>query len=100
MSYTIKLLPDVRVDIREIVDYYEEQQDDLGARFFKNLVPTIRQISQNPAIFQIRHKNVRQAPVKKFPIWIHYIIEESAKRVIVIAATHSSRDPQVWKKRG
>lgn len=100
MSYTIKLLPDARADIKDIIDYYEEQQDGLGARFFKQLVPAIRQVRQNPAIFQIRHKKVRQAPVKKFPIWIHYLIEEQEKRVVIIAATHSSRDPQVWKNRG
>ena len=71
----------------------------LGTRFFKQLIPTIRRVSQTPAIFQIRYKEVRQAPIQKFPIWVHYLIEEKEKRVVIIAATHSSRDPQVWKDR-
>jgi len=99
VNYSIKLLPEARTDIKDIIDYYEEQQSGLGARFFKQLLPSIRQISQHPAIFQIRHKKVRQAPVKKLPIWIHYLIEETEKQVVIIAVTHSSRNPQVWKDR-
>lgn len=93
-------MPDAKADLKDIMDYYEEQQSGLAARFFKNLLPTIRRVRQNPALFQVRHKNVRQAPINKFPIWIHYIIEESDKQVVVIAATHSAQNPQIWKDRG
>ena len=47
-------MPDARADLKDIIDYYEEQQAGLGSRFYKQLVPTIRRISQTPAIFQIR----------------------------------------------
>jgi len=99
VSYTIKLLPGARLDLKEIMEYYEEQQSGLATRFFKNLLPTIRRIRQSPVIFQVRYKNVRQAPVHKFPIWVHYIIEEADEQVVIIAATHSSQNPQVWKDR-
>jgi len=83
VSYTIKLLPGARLDLKEIMEYYEEQQSGLATRFFKNLLPTIRRIRQSPVIFQVRYKNVRQAD----------------EQVVIIAATHSSQNPQVWKDR-
>ncbi|MFZ2900821.1 MAG: hypothetical protein WA004_19470 [Saprospiraceae bacterium] len=52
----------------------------------------------NPLIFQARYKKTRQAPVKDFPMQVHYLVEK-AKRVVVLAVLHAARDPQVWKNR-
>ena len=99
MSYRIQLLPEARQDIREAIAYYNEQKDQLGLEFFANLAQAVQLVSTNPKIYRIRHKKVRQAPIKKFSVQLHYLIEERKKRVVVIAVLHTSRNPQIWKDR-
>ena len=99
MSYSVKLISEARTDIREIIAYYEEEKTGLGTRFYKGLVNALKLAAKNPMIFQIRYKNIRHVSIKKFPIQIHYVVDERAKQVIVIGATHTSRNPQIWKDR-
>lgn len=99
MSYSIKLLPEARQDIGHIIDWYNEQEAGLGARFLGNLAASIKSLAENPLIFQIRYKKIRQAPVKDFPMQVHYLVEEKAKRVVILAVLHAARDPKVWRGR-
>lgn len=100
MSYGIKIIPDAQTDVRETIDWYNEQKDGLGRRFLQSLAATVRILSENPKIFQVKYKNTRQAPVRGFPFLVHYLFEEKKQRIVILAVLHSSRDPQVWKKRG
>jgi plasmid stabilization system protein ParE len=99
MSFKVKFLPDAQSDAREIIDWYEEQQNDLGVRFLASLSVTLILIGESPMIFQKKYREVRQAPVNDFPILVHYLVEEENESVVVLAVMHSARDPQVWRKR-
>ncbi|MEM8528583.1 MAG: type II toxin-antitoxin system RelE/ParE family toxin [Bacteroidota bacterium] len=99
MTYSIQLLPQARTDLQEIMAYYKERKKGLDARFFKHLVASIRLLHSNPLIFQVRYKRVRQAPIKKFPFWIHYLVDEQQQQVAIIAVLHSARDPRNWMER-
>ena len=59
----------------------------------------VKLLSGNPMIFQARYKQIRQAPVRDFPIQVHYLVEEKAKMVVVLAVLHAARNPQIWKNR-
>ncbi|MEM6697043.1 MAG: type II toxin-antitoxin system RelE/ParE family toxin [Bacteroidota bacterium] len=72
-------------------------KDGLNTRFFKMLVNAIRALGKAPFLFQVRYKNIRQASIKKFPFWIHYLVDEDRQLVIFIAVLHSARDPRNWK---
>ncbi len=42
-------------------------------------------------------RRVRTAVLDVFPFMIHYIIDETQKSIIITAALHTSRNPDIWK---
>ncbi len=99
MSWAIKIIPPAQSDITEIIGWYDEQKDNLGIAFFDALADSLNLLKVYPRLFQIRHKSIRQAPVKRFPFFIFYKIDEKLGLIIILAVLHGSRDPRVWKGR-
>lgn len=99
MNYKIKLLPEARVDIKDSIDWYNEQKSGLGRLFYQAVKSRLTYIKESPFHYQVSYRNMRSALVDKFPYQTHYRIEESAKSIIVFAVTHTSRNPQLWKNK-
>lgn len=99
MTWKVKLLPLSQTDITESVAWYDEQQAGLGDRFFDALADSLHLLKGHPQMFQIFHKTIRQAPVKKFPFSIFYRLDEATHLIVVLAVLHNSRNPRVWKGR-
>lgn len=99
MSYTIKILPEARQDIIVSIDWYNEQKMGLGKLFYQSVKSRMAYIRENPLHYQIRYRNTRSALVNKFPYQVHYQVVEASNSIIVLAITHTSTHPQIWKKR-
>ena len=99
MSYKIKLLPEARLDIKESIEWYNNQKAGLGKRFYEAVKSRLQHIEKNPLHYQVSYKDVRNALVDKFPHQVYYRVEESSQSIIVFAVTHSSRDPRIWRSR-
>src|SRR5690606_1209920 len=97
MSYKIKLLREASLDIKEIIEWYNEEKPGLGKRFYGSLKSRLNYIRKYPFHCQVGYRDVRNLLVDKFPYQVHYRIEEPDKSIIVFAVTHTSRDPRVWK---
>lgn len=97
MSYRIKLLPEARLDIKEIIEWYNGKKRGLGKWFYESLKSRIDYIRKNPLHYQVIYRDIRNAPINRFPYQVHYRVEESDKLVIVFGVTHTRRDPRVWK---
>lgn len=93
-----KVNPQAKIDIQEQIDYYNSQQKGLGKRFHNDVKSTFIAIRKNP-LFQIRYKNIRCIPLKKFPAMVHYTVDESKKRIVVRAVFHTSKNPKKWGER-
>jgi toxin ParE1/3/4 len=70
-----------------------------GARptFPPTIDALIERMSDNPRQFPTVFKNVRRAPLLRFPYLLFFVVEDGA--LIVIACFHASRDPSHWQKR-
>ena len=99
MSWAIKLLPLAQNDITETINWYNEQKDGLGNAFFDALADSLNLLKIYPHLFQVRYKNIRQAPVKRFPFYIFYKLEEKSRLIVVLAVLHGSQNPKRWKGR-
>lgn len=99
MNYTIKITQDAQSDIQDASDWYNNQQSQLGHRFFIQVAETIDYIANNPKLFPIKHQNARQANVSKFPFNVFYLFDEDKKLIVIIAVLHASRNPKIWMKR-
>jgi toxin ParE1/3/4 len=98
MGFKIKLNLDARNDIQNNIDWYNEQQKNLGKKFLDEIKTYIQKLKSIP-FFQIRYDNVRCLPLKKFPFMIHYTIDEDEKVIIIRAILNTHRDPSIWKDR-
>jgi toxin ParE1/3/4 len=98
MAYALEI--DLRAirDIQEAINYYDEQQSGLGRKFENELNKHLLTLEKNP-FFHVRYDDVHCLPLKKFPFMVHFTIDEENNRVTVRAVLHTSRDPQIWKKR-
>ena len=84
-------------DIQQIVAYYEEKLLYATDRFLENLYIELDVIKENPELFQRKYRHTRVRYIKGFPYGIHYILNE--KIIEILAVLHTSRNPEVWKKR-
>jgi toxin ParE1/3/4 len=98
ISMEFKINPQAKVDIQEHINYYNEQQSGLGARFHRAVKVAFKTIHKSP-FFQIRYANVRCYPLKKFPIMIHFTVDENKNEIVVRAVFHTSQNPDFWKSR-
>lgn len=97
MNYQLVIKPLAENDIIETYGWYNQEQGGLGDIFLDQLERSLEFIKKNPAQYQIRYKEVRMAKVNRFPVCLHFTIEEDT--VFVHAALSTNRDPQLWRKR-
>ena len=99
MSYFIVNKPLVTIDIEDIVDYYKAISPNLAHQFLDRIEEAKKYISNNPDAFQTKYKNVRTILLKQFPYHIHYILEESKQKVVILSITHAYKNPKDYSNR-
>ncbi len=99
MSYRVKLLPIVYKDLQKAKKWYQDKSEELAEDFKSSVNSEINYISQYPQHYQRKYKELRQSLVTRFPYAIFYKIEEAKKQVIVFGVLHTSRNPEVARKR-
>jgi plasmid stabilization system protein ParE len=92
MGYTVYNRPDAHRDIDAAVQWYEERQAGLGIGFLDELEVLLSYLEDNPFLFQAFNRDLRQAPLHRFPYVIIYRIEEP-DTAVVLAVFHTDQDP-------
>ena len=93
----LSVRPLAQKDLKEIMIYYEDVNHLLAKKFLQETDECILRIQQYPEAFQKRIEDVHIVYLKTFPIGIFYKIYSTEIRII--AALHTSRNPEIWKKR-
>lgn len=99
MSYKIKLLPIVHTDLQKAKKWYQEKSGTLAEEFKTEVNQEIEYIGEYPEHYQRKYKELRQSLVARFPYAIFYLVEEEQKRIIIFGVLHTSRNPEIVKKR-
>ena len=97
--YKAILLSKAKEDIKYAALYYNDKQKGLGKRFTLQVRKTLGMLELFPEIYPIKYNDVRVAVLETFPYMLHYKTNNVLKQIIVIAVLHTSRNPEVWKKR-
>lgn len=92
-----QLTREAESDLAEGFDYYEAQLPGLGHEFVATVEQQLERVVENPAQYQVLHRGVRRAVLRRFPYAIFYLAEEGA--LVVLAIEHQARDPEHWKQR-
>jgi len=99
MGYNIKVLPAVRTDLRKAKKWYLDKSEILALEFKQEVDKEINYIGDHPEHYQLKYKELRQSLVTRFPYAIFYLLEEEAKRIIIFGVLHTSRNPEIIRKR-
>ena len=98
MAYKIVVNQEADEDIEQALDYYFfKVNPEVASRFYLDLQDAYDTLEINP-FFEIRSKNYRALPLKKFPYLVFYELLESEQIVVVLALFHTSQDSINWPK--
>lgn len=99
IAFTYRFLPDATGDIEEIARWYFDQKPGLESRFIEDLKHALDQLISNPYKYQIRFRELRFKALSRFPYRIVFKIFEEDHTVVVFGIIHTSRSPQLIRKR-
>jgi plasmid stabilization system protein ParE len=99
MSYSFVNRPTVKLDIVEATDYYKDISPPLAKQFLSRVREAKAHIALTPHGFQIKYNNVRTLLLKQFPYHIHYLIDDTQKKIIILAVIHAYKNPHDYSNR-
>jgi hypothetical protein len=76
-------------DLSDIEDYYNKILPSITDNFFIEFFETMDFIEDDPKLFQIRYREIRIAPLYRFPYGIHY--KQTGNKIIVYRVLHTKR---------
>jgi len=97
VTHRVDLTPEAEADIAEAYEWYAERSVELGADFLDRLNERIATIATHPEGYQLVHRTVRRALLRRFPYCLYYVVESD--RVVVVGCFHARRDPRKWQLR-
>ena len=84
-------------DVERAHRWYEEQRSGLGEAFLAEVQACAKRIAGNPLACALRSRDVRRAPVRRFPHALFY--RDSDTLIIVIACFHAKQAPKRLRTR-
>jgi plasmid stabilization system protein ParE len=97
VSLPVVFRPAAQAEYIGAAAYYESQQPGLGADFEAEVQAVLDTIGNQPDRYPIAVRDIREAPVKRFPYCVYYRVRSD--RLVVLAVFHQSRDPAEWQGR-
>lgn len=98
MSYKIYVTPIAQAHIQEAYSYYKNKASISVAKSFKKeLGDAYKSLAVNP-FYELRTQNFRAIPLKKFPYFIFYEVNENLKEVKIVAIFNTSQSTEKYPK--
>ena len=95
--FKVELLSHAENELADAYDWYEEQQETLGNKLYKEIKYHLEFIENNPYLFPIKYTaELRVISLNKFPYLIIYWVDEVNLTVFVVSIFHTSRKPKYF----
>ncbi|MFI5160606.1 MAG: type II toxin-antitoxin system RelE/ParE family toxin [Sphingobacteriales bacterium] len=89
MNYKLVFRIEAEKDLEDIQDYYNKINPTITDNFFIEFFDTMDFIDDDPQLFQTRYRDIRIAPMYRFPYGIHY--KHSGSEIIIYRVLHTKR---------
>ncbi len=99
MAFRLSYFKAVKDDIAEAKKWYRIQLPGLEKRFAKDLKNTVNRLVPNPYAHAIRYEKFRIIHTDIFPYSIHFFIDDTVNRIVIVGIVHDSRDSSFLKTR-
>ena len=97
MTFEVRIRPEAEQDMTESASWYEQQQRGLGHDFLDEALAVFMRLAETPLGYELVHRSVRRALLRRFPFAVFYTFEEIA--VVVVGVLHGTRHPRYWMRR-
>jgi plasmid stabilization system protein ParE len=94
VKYELLLRGRAKADIRRAAKWYERQREGLGRDFVAEVDAALALIEANPEQYEIVHREIRHAILRRFPYGVFYRIRTT--KISVFAIMHLKRDDIPW----
>ena len=95
MEFKLKIEPLAKLDIQNEINFYNSKQKGLEKKFHTETKEYFKAILLSP-FYGIRYDDVYCLPLKKFPVMIHYNIDEHKKIIVIRAVINTHKDPNIY----
>jgi len=95
MGYKLVILPRAQQELIDAFDYYNKISRIVLKAFNSDLEEVYKSLEKNP-FYQLKYKNLRAIPFKKFPFLLFYSIAEAEKKVYIYSIFHTSQNPESY----
>ena len=100
-NFDIVFHPEVKNDLQEAIDYYNDKKEGLGDQFYFVAKKEIENLNRDALLYEIRFDDARFLKIGKFPYLIYYYISLEENTVYIDAIKNMSLNPDTnWKTRG
>ncbi|MEM7535577.1 MAG: type II toxin-antitoxin system RelE/ParE family toxin [Chloroflexota bacterium] len=93
----VRFLSIAEEEFFDAIDYYNEQQEELGFEFADEVRRTIDQIVEFPDAWSKLSKRSRRCLVSRFPYGVVY--QKRARFILIVAIMHLHKEPKHWQTR-
>ena len=95
---TVIYLPESEQDLKEIFEWYEEQQEGLGETFLMAVGGMTNHLRSYPERWRVVVGNTRKALMRRFPYSVYYNLKDE-ETILIVAIIHEKRHPDYVIKR-
>ena len=86
-----------QADVVDALQWYEGHAPQMVEQFRASLRAVVQRIRDNPKQFPPAARQTRRALLRRLPYLV--IFRETDDAAYVVAVFHTSRDPQIWRRR-
>ena len=84
------------LELREAIEFYEQQQPGLGLRFLNEVEKTVERIQDHPETWARMTSRLRRCLVHRFPFALFYHLDDTDIEILSVADLR--RDPTSWEQ--
>ena len=97
MKYEVIIPESVYSELAAEAGYYEAKQENLGLSFILMWEEAMKQLQQNPLMFQKKQKQLRSIKFQRFPHLL--IFEVIENKILIYRVVQGQKNPkQIFKK--
>ena len=92
----VRFLDPARAELRDAIEYLNDQRDGLGQEFLEEVRATTKRIERHPIAWAPLSENTRRCRTHRFKYGLIY--EVTDEEILIVAVAHLHREPNYWRK--